>query len=265
LVKAGLGTLTLTGANSQAGGTIVASGTLQMSSLSGLFSGGGRVVLMASSALVPQAVTAAAPIFSGPWVVAGGWLAGATNNALGTNSITVDPRFQLDSSAGNPTLAGTALFEPGYDLNSAGTLTLTNGGQMILHQNCAFTSVIVAGTALTSGTHSYVELAVNFPGNFTSGGSGYITVQPFGPLPTPPPQSPQFLTQPLSQTNFTGMTVQFTASALGNPALLYQWQAGAVGGGIYTNVTNGGQFAGVTNATLTISNLTLARPARRPC
>ena len=68
--------------------------------------------------------------FSGQWVVAGGWLVGATNNALGTNSIIVDPLFPLDSSAGNSTLAGSALLEPKYDLNSSGTLTLTNGGQM---------------------------------------------------------------------------------------------------------------------------------------
>jgi hypothetical protein len=131
-----------------------------------------------------------------------------TNNALGTNNITVDPLFQLDPSAGDPIRAGAALFEPQYDLNSAGALILTNGGQMILYQNCAFTSVIVAGTALARGTHSYAELAANFPSNFPPGGSGYLTVQPFGTLPTPPPQAPQFLTQPLSQTNFSGMTVQ---------------------------------------------------------
>ena len=143
-------------------------------------------------------------------------------------------------------------------MNSAGTLTLTNGGRLILHQNCAFTAVIIEGTALASGMHSYQELATNFPGNIATGGAGFLTVQPFGTLPPPPPQAPQFLAQPVAQTNFIGMTVQFSAPAYGNPAPTYQWQAGAVGSGGYTNLANGGQFSGVTNATLIITNISLA-------
>ncbi len=261
LVKVGAGTQTLAGANTYSGGTTVSGGTLQMASLNGAFAGGGSVILMAPSALTPQNVSAGAVPFSGKWVVAGGWLAGMTNNAFGTNSITVDPMYPLDPSAGNPTLAGTAWLEPKYDLNSAGTLTMTNGGQLILHQNCAFTAVLIEGTALASGTHSYQELATNFPGNIAAGGAGYLTVQPFGTLPPPPPQAPRFLAQPVSQTNFTGMTVQFNAPVYGSPAPTYQWQAGAVGSGVYTNLANGGPFAGVTNATLFITNITLANAA----
>ena len=261
LVKVGVGTQTLAGANTYSGGTTVSGGTLQMASLTGAFAGSGTVVLMASSALTPQNVSAGAVPFSGKWVNAGGWLAGVTNNAFGTNSITVDPMYPLDPSAGNPKLAGTAWLEPQYDLNSAGTLTLTNGGQLILHQYCAFNAVIIEGTSLTSGTHSYQELATNFPRNIVVGGAGYLTVQPYGTLPPPPPQAPQFLAQPVSQTNFTGMTVQFNAPAYGNPTPTYQWRAGAVGSGVYTNLINGGPFAGVTSPTLTITNISLANAA----
>ena len=256
LVKNGSGVLTLSGANNYAGGTTVTGGTLQVAVLNGTYGGGGTIMLISPGAAIPQTVVTGAVPFSGRWVIASGWLYGATNGGFGTNSITADPRYPLDPSAGNPPVAGVAMFEPGYDLNSAGQLALTNGGQMILHQNCAFASVLIEGATLASGTHSYAELATNFPNNFPAGGYGYITVQPFGILPPPPPQAPQFVTQPVSQTNFSGMTVQFSASAYGYPAPSYQWQAGT--GGAYTNLINGGQFSGVMTSTLTITNLNLA-------
>lgn len=61
--------------------------------------------------------------------------------------------------------------------------------------------------------------------------------------------------QTLSSSNYAGSTVQVQVVAEGSP-LNFQWQAGAVGSGVYTNLINGGQFSGVTNATLTISNFT---------
>lgn len=259
LVKVGSGVLTLSGVNGYSGGTMVAGGTLQVASLNGVYGGGGTLVLMSPGASVAQTMVSGAVPFSGQLTVASGWLYSATNGAFGTNNIIVDPRYPLDASAGNPPVAGVAIFEPGYDLNSAGQLMLTNGGQMILHQNCAFTSVLIEGVALSLGTHSYAELSTNFPGNFRSGGYGYITVQPFGALPPPPPLPPQIVTQPVSQTNFSGMTVQFSVSAYGYPAPSCQWQAGS--DGVYTNLTNGGQFSGVTNSTLTITSLSLANAA----
>ncbi len=74
--------------------------------------------------------------------------------------------------------------EVNYNLNSAGTLTLANGGQFKLHQNVCFTAVTIDGTALPAGTYFYNELYEQFPANFTTGGSGSITVQPYGTPPT---------------------------------------------------------------------------------
>jgi autotransporter-associated beta strand protein len=261
LTKVGTGTLTLSATNTYSGGTTVLGGTLQMSTVSGSFSGGGTVVLMSASTQSVQRVNAGASPFWGKWIVASGWLAGATNGALGTNDITVDPQYHLDASAGGSPLGGVAAFEPDYDLNSAGALTLTNGGQMILHQNCAFSSVTVEGTILSAGTHSCLELTTNFPNNFPAGGAGYVTVQPYGALPAPPAEKPQFLTQPKSQTNYAGATVLFSVSAYGNPAPTYQWRAGAAGEGVYTNLVSGGQIASVTNSTLTVSNIALSNSA----
>src|SRR6185437_15469473 len=87
---------------------------------------------------------------------------------------------------------------------------------------------------------------------------GYIAVQPFGPLPVFPAQAPQFLEQPVSQTNFTGFTAEFSASVYGNPAPILQWQPAPMGDSDFTNLSAGGQFAGVTSDSLSIAGLTSA-------
>src|SRR6266446_4041390 len=78
---------------------------------------------------------------------------------------------------------GPARFEPWYNVNDAGTLILTNGGQMMLHQDCVFGAVIVEGTSLANGTYTFAQLAAQFAAttNFvTSGcGAGSITVRPY--------------------------------------------------------------------------------------
>jgi hypothetical protein len=62
---------------------------------------------------------------------------------------------------------------------------------------------------------------------------------------------------PQSQTNYAGRTVSFQAAALGTTPS-YQWQAGAIGSGVYTNLINGGRYSGVTSPTLTIANAKLS-------
>ena len=57
------------------------------------------------------------------------------------------------------------------------------------------------------------------------------------------PIAPRITTQPRSQVNCVGRSVTFSASAIGEPPLTYQWQF------------NGGDLAGATNASYTISNL----------
>src|SRR5208337_1693168 len=64
-------------------------------------------------------------------------------------------------------------------------------------------------------------------------------------------------TQPASQTVLSGQQVQFSVVASGGLPLAYQWQAGAVGSGLFTNVLDGGaaQVSGSTTASLIISNV----------
>jgi hypothetical protein len=66
---------------------------------------------------------------------------------------------------------------------------------------------------------------------------------------------------PSPQTGYLGGSAQLTVIAQGFPAPTFQWQAGAVGSGNYTNVPNG---AGVSHGalnTLTLQNLKLANMA----
>src|ERR1044071_5349857 len=118
--------------------------------ISGNLSGAGNVVIMNSGTSIPQQVTGNGNTFSGQWIVQCGWLKASGSNSLGTNSITVDPGYvaftNVMPSAQSP--PGPAWFEPAYDLNSAGRLTVTNGGIVILHQNCIFSSILINGTAL---------------------------------------------------------------------------------------------------------------------
>ncbi len=66
---------------------------------------------------------------------------------------------------------------------------------------------------------------------------------------------------PSPTTGYLGGTAQLSVIAKGFPAPSFQWRAGAVGSGIYTNLSNGaGDSHGALN-TLTLGNLTLANMA----
>ncbi len=56
---------------------------------------------------------------------------------------------------------------------------------------------------------------------------------------------------------YTGNTVQFTVSANGSAPLSYQWKAGAVGSGTYTNLVDGPNVSGASSNILTLRNLAL--------
>lgn len=143
----------------------------------------------------PQLLSCASNTFSGQWIIKASWLRADGKNSLGTNSITVDPQYPLTNSAVNPNalnpgnpqesgyvdMAGPAILEPGYDVQSAGVLTLMNDGRIKLHQNCVFAAAAIEGVSLSPGKHAYSELAREFPENFPAGGSGSITIRP--PIP----------------------------------------------------------------------------------
>jgi mono/diheme cytochrome c family protein len=159
--------------------------------ITGALSGPGSITILNAGTNVPQQISGANNTnFTGQWIVQCGWLRGFTTNSLGTNSITVNPAdtSYLVKMPNVVSPRGPALFEADYPLNSLGALTLTNGGQMNLLQNCTFAAVAIEGTTLDPGTYSYAELSARFPSNFLPGGSGSLTVSPFSPPgPVTPP------------------------------------------------------------------------------
>lgn len=204
--------------------------------ISGILGGTGNMVIINAGTNVPQQVSGASNTYSGQWIVQCGWLQGNAANSLGTNSIIVNPGYTgyLADMPNATSPAGPAWFEPSYDLNSAGVLTLTNGGLMVLHQNCVFTAIRIEGAVLSVGTHPYSELSSNFPANFAPGGSGSLTVQNFGP--------PIITAQPVSNSFTVGTSGQLSASASGLVPLLFQWQKGT--NGIFVNATDTGDVTG---------------------
>jgi len=64
--------------------------------------------------------------------------------------------------------------------------------------------------------------------------------------------APQIYAAPPSETVPTGATVEMRVLALGQPAPAYQWRAGPVGSGTFTNLNDGGNVSGATTGTLTI-------------
>ncbi len=83
-----------------------------------------------------------------------------------------------------------------------------------------------------------------------------LTLRDVSPAPVPPLMS----IEPASQTLFAGRTLTLNAVVSGTP-LTCQWQAGAVGMGNFTNLTDINNISGSTTATLTITNLQAANTA----
>jgi len=69
--------------------------------------------------------------------------------------------------------------------------------------------------------------------------------------------APTIIGQPANVTVSTGASASFNVSAAGTPAPDLQWQRAPNGSGVFTNLTNGGSYSGVTGNQLTISNSTL--------
>jgi hypothetical protein len=226
--------------------------------VSGQLSGSGSLVILQTTTNLAQTISGTGNTYSGLWLVKAGRLLGATPDSLGTNSsITVDPNvvppppMNAGIAATNAWFLGPAVVEANYTLNTAGVLTLTNGGIMRLHGSVVFSDAYIEGTRLSAGTHYFPELFASFPNNFETGGYGAITIQPYG---IPPALPPLILTQPLPQLTYPGGTAHFNVAASDNgfPPLTYQWRRDG------TNIADGGNLAGTTTSTLSVSGVSAA-------
>jgi len=110
-------------------------------------------------------------------------------------------------------------------------------------------------TVYVLGTFTANSSTMSIQENLPSGGGGNINALVIrnlsgGVFP------PQIVAQPQSPgTSDSGLNVQFNVAAYGTAPLSYQWRAGIVGSGVFTNLTNGGQFSGANGRTLSITSL----------
>jgi hypothetical protein len=194
-----------------------------------------------------QISTNPVPLVAGQQIILTWW-------ALGTTSS--DPQ-------------GTNLTDP---MQIVGIITATNYNNIIGNGNDLFTNttpVLVVSNGLGNAWAQYsltytvqAADAGKYPGVFFF--AGEVTNTPtagvwlgyddFALWVVPATSKPIILSEPASTTAPLGNSVSFTVSAV--DATGYQWQGGAPGSGVYTNLLNAGQFAGVNTTNLTISSVT---------
>src|SRR6185436_13301357 len=102
----------------------------------GALSGSGDLMIIQASTNVAQQVSGVNNTYSGNWIVKAGWLRANAVGSIGTGNIIVDPLIAVPITTASILSNGPAQVELMYDIGTSGTLTLVNGGKMILHQHC---------------------------------------------------------------------------------------------------------------------------------
>lgn len=139
------------------------------------------------------------------------------------------------------------------NLASAWNLLTVSGHDVVLNG----TNVVIGGPAGANLT-GYITGAGIVSHWITSGGNfQFNNYKVLGAIP--PSIYPVINSPPFTSTNYTGNTQMFTVAATTNTlttGLTYQWYSSPVGLGTFTPLSNVGQYSGVTNTTLVISNVT---------
>jgi hypothetical protein len=214
----------------------------------GAHSGNNRAFEMVGDDGAYQISTNPVPLQAGQQIILTWWALGTTSSdPLGTNP--TDPMQIVGiitaTNYNSYNLGG------GNDLftDTTAVLVVSNGLGNAWAQYSLTYTVQAADAGKYPGVFFFAGEVTNTPA--TNVWAGY---DDFALWVVPAGSKPIILTEPVSQTAPIGNTVSFTVSAL--EATGYRWQAGAPASGVYTNLSNDGQFSGVTTTTLTISNVT---------
>jgi hypothetical protein len=186
--------------------------------------------------------------YSGNITVTSGWLQAGAIGAFGSANITI--------AGGNSAngVNGPAQFDATIAFSDPGIITIQDtNSTFLLDTNMAFGGVIIDGNTLPNGDYTAGQInaitghtnVVDPTGaNVLSVGGGTVIA----------PVAPAIVSQTGSFTNYEGGIFQLLVVATGTSPLSFQWMAGPVGSGTYTNVEDGGTISGATNSFLTISN-----------
>ena len=129
-----------------------------------------------------------------------------------------------------------------------------------------FTASAADGTLVSvtlSGNSLQLTPAVANSGNTTvtvtaSALDGGSLTASFAVAIAPVPVAPTFTASPAAVGVLAGQTATFAAAATGVPTPALQWQSAPPGLGVFSNLANGANFSGVTTATLSVLNPTVA-------
>ena len=150
------------------------------------------------------------------------------------------PATVYEGSTANFTVTASSVAPMGYNWRRGGT-NLVDQGNISGSTNATLN---IANVQRADATN-YAVVVANSYGSVTS------SVVALTVLST---NFIQISSQPVSVTVGPDQTAQFTVAATTSGTLYYQWEAGAMGGGVYTNLVDGGNISGSSSSTLTISD-----------
>jgi len=205
LVKAGAGTLDLTGANSYTAATIVNAGTLLVNS-PGSTASGSTVTVNANGTLGGSGTVGGLVTFTAGSAA----LFTVTTNGSGANTTPMSFGGALAIATGG-TIPVVKLNLPSGLGAGVYTLASTPSGSSGVFNG---TPIIISGSIIAGATATVA----------TTGGAVTLTILPPVSSNTPP----VIITGPQSQEAGLGQTVQFDVFELGTPPLSYQWESNSV-------------------------------------
>ena len=160
---------------------------------------------------------------------------------------TAQPASQIICAGANTSFAVTAA-ATGYQwqLSIDGGTTFTNLSNTGVYTGVTSATLNITGATTLMNNYQYRSLASATCGT-TNSNAGILTVN----------NGPAITTQPAtSNVICVGGNITYTVAATGS-GLGYQWQLSTTGaGGPWSNISNGGVYAGATTGTLTITSAT---------
>lgn len=146
---------------------------------------------------------------------------------------------ELDATSFSVTATGT---NPVYQwqVSTDGGTTWTNITNSATYSGATTAALGLANVSATMNQYRY-RVVINGSCSSSTSNAALLSVN----------TAPKITAQPVATTLCEGQTTLLGITATGSGALSYQWQV-SVGGGAFTNVANGTNYAGATTATLSI-------------